>query len=399
MQATKELRDLRNSWIRQKSKYSIGTYYNALLLLVTIGTISAVYLTVGHYRNYTDIGYQSFCAITKSLNCDTVAQSPYSLFLDLPLAVWGVMGYSFFLCGLIIYRPKLKSTSGFSLLILISLLFSVVSVYLASISSYYIRSYCIVCIFTYGINFLLLLVSWMGQKRFGQAPFLSDLSNSITILRNKWKESLIFTTFVITIFILVLITYPNYWQLKPIHSSDLVKHGITEEGHPWIGAESPDLTIVEFSDYLCFQCGKLHTHLRNLVNKYPERIRLVHRQFPLDHVINPIVEEPTHLNSGLVSLFSLKALDQDLFWPVNDLLFQMARGKKINFSQISESTGLDIKDIQEMMTDQRLLSKLAADIRDGIEQGVTATPAFLINEELYLGIIPTEIIGNLVKGN
>ncbi|MBU4035957.1 MAG: hypothetical protein KKA35_05965, partial [Proteobacteria bacterium] len=42
---------------------------------------------------YTDIGYESFCAISKAINCDTVSQSPYSVFLGVPLAIWGVAGY------------------------------------------------------------------------------------------------------------------------------------------------------------------------------------------------------------------------------------------------------------------------------------------------------------------
>ncbi|MBU3949567.1 MAG: hypothetical protein KJ826_15285 [Proteobacteria bacterium] len=44
---------------------------------------------------YTDIGYESFCAISKAINCDTVSQSPYSVFLGVPLAIWGVAGYCF----------------------------------------------------------------------------------------------------------------------------------------------------------------------------------------------------------------------------------------------------------------------------------------------------------------
>ncbi len=87
----------------------------------------------------------------------------------------------------------------------------------------------------------------------------------------------------------------------------------------------------------------MHNHLRQLVNKYPERIRLVHRHFPLDKIVNPIVEETVHPGSGLISLFAIMAQDADKFWLVNDRLFRDAREKKtINFSAIAKEVGLDL---------------------------------------------------------
>ena len=61
------------------------------------GLVDSVYLSISHYRVYTDIGYKSFCAISRTINCDTVSQSPFSIFLDVPVPVWGIIGYTFFL--------------------------------------------------------------------------------------------------------------------------------------------------------------------------------------------------------------------------------------------------------------------------------------------------------------
>ena len=109
------------------------------------------------------------------------------------------------------------------------------------------------------------------------------------------------------------------------------------------GAQHPTLTIIEYADYLCFQCGKMHNHLRRLVNQYPDRIRLVHRHFPLDHLVNPMAKETVHPNSGLLSLFAIMAQKQNLFWQVNDILYREARTKQsINFSAIAKETGMDL---------------------------------------------------------
>lgn len=60
-----------------------------VILLSLFGLVDSAYLAVSHYRNYMDIGYASFCAISRAINCDTVSQSPYAIFLGVPVASWG----------------------------------------------------------------------------------------------------------------------------------------------------------------------------------------------------------------------------------------------------------------------------------------------------------------------
>ena len=72
-------------------------YWVTVFFLTAAGLANAVYLSVSHYRVYNDIGYRSFCAISKALNCDTVSQSPFSILMGLPVPVWGIIGYTFFM--------------------------------------------------------------------------------------------------------------------------------------------------------------------------------------------------------------------------------------------------------------------------------------------------------------
>ena len=152
-----------------------------------------------------------------------------------------------------------------------------------------------------------------------------------------------------------------------------IQHGVTEDGSPWIGAKAPSITITEFTDYMCFQCGKMHHHLRQLVNKYPDRIRLVHKHFPLDKLVNPIVEETVHPGSGLISLFAIIAQDAGKFWLVNDRLFRDAREKKmINISAIAKEVGLDLSNFQKMIREEKRIKKLERDIRLALKLDITA---------------------------
>ena len=57
-----------------------GVYLWTVILITMIGLTYSIYLSVSHYRVYTDIGYKSFCAISRAINCDTISQSFYSIF-------------------------------------------------------------------------------------------------------------------------------------------------------------------------------------------------------------------------------------------------------------------------------------------------------------------------------
>ena len=161
-------------------------YFAITILLALTGLFTSIYLSISHYRVYTDFGYKSFCAISKAINCDTVSQSSYSLFLDVPVPVWGIIGYTFVLMMLLCAKPKESSNQRmWALIFWIALVFSVYSVILALISNYLIRSYCIMCILTYAVNLSLLWYAWLIHKRFSNAGILEDTKYDIIHLKDN----------------------------------------------------------------------------------------------------------------------------------------------------------------------------------------------------------------------
>lgn len=381
------------------SEFFSARLYRALLaVLAASGLVSSCYLCLAHYRNFTDIGYQSFCAISRSLNCDTVAQSPYALFLNVPVAAWGILGYLSFLALMVLFKPKGSMFPGVALLCLLAGLFSLASMTLAFISILHIHSYCLVCLFIYGINFTLLLVTWMAQGRFGSSSFRATLRHDIAHLQKKKKQLSTIAITILALSVAGIFYYPRYWLLEPLPQNSIVGFGVTEDGSPWIGAQHPTLVIIEYADYLCFQCGKMHNHLRRLVNQYPDQIRLIHRHFPLDNRVNPVAKETVHPNAGLIALFALMAQEQNLFWPVNDALFREARAKQsINFSAIAKETGMDISRFKEKLNDSSLRKKLAEDIHSGIALKIIATPSYVVDGKLYSGTLPEHVFSPIFK--
>jgi hypothetical protein len=231
-----------------------------------------------------------------------------------------------------------------TLLFLLSLGFSLYSIILAVITTFYIKSYCLMCILSYGINFFLLYYLWLMRKRFGCEGIIKALWQDLDFIgAKKIQVGTIFLPFFIAT-TLILLFFPNYWNFKPPAQSAAIPTGTTEDGHPWIGAETPELVITEYADYLCFQCKKMHYYLRELIEKNPDKIRLVHRHFPMDHEYNFIVNHPFHVGSGKMALLAVHV-----------------------------------------------------DVWQGMKLRMTGTPSFLIDGKVYQGRIPPDIFKKVLN--
>ena len=369
-------------------------YYWPVLGLAAIGLADSIYLAVSHYRVYNDLGYKSFCAISKAINCDTVSQSSYSILLDLPLPVWGIIGYAFlFICLLGAGSKSAGKTRLWSIIFWISLGYSAYSVVLALISSYIIGSYCIMCIVLYGVNLALLFYAWIIRRRFSDRGLFDDTGLDLSYLRQRKSRSLA----VVSLFFIVLVStwvfFPAYWRFQPVGLSENVTTGVTAEGHPWIGAKTPTLVITEFADYQCFQCKKMHVFLRHLVADNPEKIRLIHRHYPMDHRFNPIVKKPFHIGSGQMALLAVYAASKNKFWQMNDLLFAAAgRNKPIIIKKLAEQLSLDPDEMGQAINSRPVRYQLQKDIFAGNRLGIPGTPAFVIDGKVHLGQIPADIL-------
>jgi uncharacterized membrane protein/protein-disulfide isomerase len=378
---------------------SYQIYFYSTVGLVFTGISISLYLVYLHYRTYTDFAYSSFCALSKSINCDTVAQSPWSVIADLPVSVWGFFGYLFYLLILFSLK-KLDNTtdSAWSFLVVLGLLFSLASLFLGYISSFIIHAYCILCICIYAVNLSLFYITFIARKRFRENYFLKDLFQAFSHLYEKRK----FLTGLILLGLFVISTkffLPHYWSFELAPLSTDISTGTTESGHPWIGAENPTLIIEEYADYQCFQCAKTHYMFRRLIEKSPTTLRLVFRHYPMDHEFNPtVVREPFHVGSGKMALLAIYAMTQNKFWEMNDALFQLARSKQsFNTRFLSEKTGIPSPELVASLSHPDIQKQLNQDIHRGMKLRITGTPAFVIDGKVYTGSIPSTIIKKIMQ--
>ena len=139
---------------------------------------------------------------------------------------------------------------------------------------------------------------------------------------------------------------------------------------PFIGPENAPVTLVEFSDFQCPYCSSMGPLIEKITEMYPERLKVVFKQFPL----------PFHKMATPAAMASLAAQQQGKFWQYHDLLFenhlQLSQEKFIEFAR---QLHLDVDKFTEDMKSKAIQQKLSQDILDGRRAGVRGTPSLFIN--------------------
>ncbi len=141
------------------------------------------------------------------------------------------------------------------------------------------------------------------------------------------------------------------------------------------------VTIVEFSDFQCPACKAALPAVEQVKAKYPGRIQVIYRHFPLDSI---------HPNARLAAIATevVASFDKPKFWPMHDKLFAEQqtwsnitdRSKlKDTFADYAVELGLDKTQFLEKMKDDSIADLVNLDVSSGTQLGVNSTPTFYVN--------------------
>ncbi len=156
---------------------------------------------------------------------------------------------------------------------------------------------------------------------------------------------------------------------------------------PTRGPTNAPVTIVEFSDYECPFCVRAEPTVKDLLAKYPGKIKLVYRDYPLPmHPRAPKAAEAAHC-----------AGDQGKYWEMHDKLF--APGTKLEVADLkahAREVGLDGDKFDKCLDSGTKAKDVDANKKAGDEAGVSGTPAFFINGRPLSGAQPLEAFSAIV---
>lgn len=162
---------------------------------------------------------------------------------------------------------------------------------------------------------------------------------------------------------------------------------------PARGPENAPVTIVEFSDFQCPFCSRAVGTVEEVMKAYPDKVRLVFRQFPLEF----------HKQAPKAAEAALCANDQGKFWQMHDKLFGNQKALEVPaLKGYAKELGLDTAKFDKCLDSGEKAAVVKADQADGQKLGVNGTPAFFINGILLSGAQPFDefksIIDDELKG-
>jgi protein-disulfide isomerase len=150
---------------------------------------------------------------------------------------------------------------------------------------------------------------------------------------------------------------------------------------PSRGPDSAPITLVEFSDFQCPFCSRAVGTVEQVMKAYPDKVRLVFRQFPLE----------MHKDAPKAAEAALCANEQGKFWEYHDTLFQNQQALSVDdLKKHAGAVSLDAKKFGECLDSGKMAATVKADFEAGSKVGVTGTPAFFINGVMLSGAQPFE---------
>lgn len=156
---------------------------------------------------------------------------------------------------------------------------------------------------------------------------------------------------------------------------------IVREDSRILGEEgSSDVTFVEFLDFECEACGAAYPIVEDLRAEYAGEVTFVIRYFPL----------PGHFNAGRAARAVESAARQGELDAMYSKMYETQKEwgeaqepKDDLFRSFAEEIGLDMDQYDADYASQEVDERISRDVADGESLGVTGTPTFYVDGELF----------------
>ena len=164
---------------------------------------------------------------------------------------------------------------------------------------------------------------------------------------------------------------------------------IDTAGAPFKGPAAAPVTVVKFEDFHCPFWKEAQRTLAQLLERYPDRVRLVHKDYPIDEL---------HPSARAAHLAARCATEQGKFWPYHDALYANApKTAPEELRGYAKTAGLDVASFDQCLSAGRYAAPVQKDIDEAKQTGVSGTPAFFINGRLLVGAQPLENFVALIE--
>lgn len=158
-------------------------------------------------------------------------------------------------------------------------------------------------------------------------------------------------------------------------------HKLALEGSPVKGPADAPIKVAEYSDFLCPFCRDLAPAFTQFIPAAAGRVAVFFKHYPLDRECNARLDRTIHPGACLLARAGICAEQQGKFWPYHDRVFstEMHEATLADLTRIASETGLDAAALQACLDAPATQARLAADVEEGFRAGVRGTPTLFIN--------------------
>lgn len=166
----------------------------------------------------------------------------------------------------------------------------------------------------------------------------------------------------------------------PPTAAGQTKGGLPGAKPPHIrGDKDARVTLEEFGDFQCPPCEMLAPNLAKIEHDYPDKLRVIFRNFPL----------AMHNHARLAAQAAEAAGLQGKFWEMHDTLYRnrtiwAAKGNEVIdlFVEYARSVGVEPERFKADIESEPVKERVSADQQRGTSLGVNSTPTVFINNTL-----------------
>ncbi len=158
-------------------------------------------------------------------------------------------------------------------------------------------------------------------------------------------------------------------NLEPLVAS-LKPRDINIEGRPVYGNERAPVTVVVFADFECPHCRQEAPVLRQAIDQFRGRAKLVYKHFPLGG----------HVRAKAAAIATVAAMEQGKFWEMHDIVFENQTAlEDADIRKYAQKIGLDMAKFEASYKVKKGQDLVEADRVEGEKLEISGTPAVFVN--------------------
>jgi protein-disulfide isomerase len=162
---------------------------------------------------------------------------------------------------------------------------------------------------------------------------------------------------------------------------------VASAGRPALGPTNAPVTIVEFSDFQCPFCERAEPTVKEVIQKYGDKVRLVYVDFPL----------PMHDHALDAAKAAQCADQQGKFWPYHDQLFaNQSKLSPADLKATAKKVGLDTTKFDACFDQAKTEATVQRELEQGRALGIDGTPTFYVDGRQLVGAQPIDAFSGVI---